>query len=319
MDSRTRRPRASWPERAPRAARGGAPEEERVAAFLAYLGVERALSRHTVAAYRRDLADFAAFLRLRGEPMESAGAETLAAYLVVLSGRKLAPSTIARRVAALRAFYRFLTREGVRRENPALEVGRPALPHRLPRVLSVEEVDRLLAAPPAGSPRGCRDRAMLELMYASGLRVSELVQLDLSDLDLEDQVVRCWGKGARERIVPVGRRALEALGEYLSWARPRLVRERHQEALFVNARGGRLTRQGFWKLLRGYARRAGIRQRITPHTLRHSFATHLLENGADLRSVQEMLGHADIATTQIYTHLTKGFVDDVYRRSHPRA
>ncbi|MDI3299447.1 MAG: site-specific tyrosine recombinase XerD [Bacillota bacterium] len=288
-------------------------------AFLAYLGVERALSRHTVAAYRRDLEDFAAYLRVRGEQLESAGSEAIAAYLVVLTGRKLAPSTIARRVAALRAFYRFLLKEGARRENPALEVGRPALPYRLPRVLSVEEVDRLLAAPPAGTARGCRDRAMLELMYASGLRVSELVQLNLGDLDLEEQVVRCWGKGARERIVPVGSRALAALEAYLGWARPRLVRERRQEALFVNARGGRLTRQGFWKLLRGYARRAGIRQRITPHTLRHSFATHLLENGADLRSVQEMLGHADIATTQIYTHLTKGFIDDVYRRSHPRA
>ncbi|MDI3317419.1 MAG: site-specific tyrosine recombinase XerD [Bacillota bacterium] len=290
-----------------------------MAAFLAYLGVERALSRHTVAAYRRDLEDFAAYLRLRGGRPESADSEAIAAYLVVLTGRKLAPTTIARRVAALRAFYRFLQREGVRRDNPAREVGRPALPRRLPHVLTVEEVDRLLETPPAATPRGCRDRAMLELMYASGLRVSELVQLNLNDLDLEEEVVRCWGKGARERIVPVGSRALAALRLYLEWARPRLAGGRRQEALFVNARGGRLTRQGFWKLLRAYARRAGIRQAITPHTLRHSFATHLLENGADLRSVQELLGHADIATTQIYTHLTKGFIDEVYRRSHPRA
>ena len=289
-----------------------------VEAFLSYALTEGGLAPRTIEAYRRDLDDFARFLRGRGttRPADvTRAAVTL--YLVSLRRRGRAPATVKRRAAAIRVFYHYLLREQTVEQDPTLDLGAPKLPRRLPRVLTVDEVDRLLAAPDASTPEGLRDRAMLEIMYGSGLRVSELVGLDLGDVDASAELVRCVGKGNKERIVPVGSHAVAALLAYQRRGRPALVRRHALQALFVSRRG-RLTRQGCWKLIRGHARRAGITQRLTPHVLRHSFATHLLERGADLRAVQEMLGHASISTTQIYTHVARDRLRASYARAHPR-
>lgn len=294
--------------------------DSHIESFLAYALTERGLSPRSVEAYERDLREFAAFARSRGarSPADVSRA-AITIYLVTLRRRGKAPATVKRRAAALRAFYRFLLHEDLVTADPTLDLASPRLLHRLPRVLTVEEVARLLAMPDASAARGRRDRAMLELMYASGLRVSETVALDLSDIDLVHELVRCLGKGNKERIVPVGTQAVRALRDYLGQGRPRLIRGRRPtQALFVNRWGRRLTRQGCWKLVRTYARAAGITKPLTPHVLRHSFATHLLERGADLRAVQEMLGHASISTTQVYTHVTRERLREVYRQAHPR-
>ncbi|KPC99385.1 Tyrosine recombinase XerD [Geobacillus sp. BCO2] len=224
-------------------------------------------------------------------------------------------------MASIRSFHQFLLREKIAAQDPTVHIETPQFERTLPKVLSVEEVEALLAAPQVSTPFGLRDKAMLELLYATGMRVSELVQLNLSDVHLTMGFVRCYGKGRKERIVPIGRMAIEALAHYLEHGRPQLVnpRRRATEALFLNHYGQRLTRQGFWKILKRLAKEAGIEKELTPHTLRHSFATHLLENGADLRAVQELLGHADISTTQMYTHVTKTRLKDVYKQYHPRA
>lgn len=287
--------------------------------FLYHLAMERGLSPHTVAAYRRDLNDFASFCSKSGVPVPQAGRDHVTAYLRSLQGRRLKATTIARRLAAIRTFYRYLALQNASRTDPTAECAPPRRTSRLPRVLSVQEVDRLLARPRPVDPAGQRDLAMLELLYATGVRVSELVLLDRENVDLEQGMVRLFGKGAKERIVPVGSRAVAALTRYLARGRPHLAGNKATNALFLNRSGRRLTRQGFWKILKKYAREAGIEREISPHVLRHSFATHLLENGADLRSVQEMLGHSDISTTQIYTHLTDTHLEGVYRASHPRA
>ena len=240
-------------------------------------------------------------------------------YLVALRRRGRAPATVKRRAAAVRSFYKYLLRENVLSEDPTLDLAPPRLPVRLPRVLSVKEIEQLLAAPNLSTARGLRDRAMLELLYGSGLRVSEVIALNLGDVDLSVELVRCVGKGSKERVVPVGSHAVRALRAYQQEARPVLAGRRTPSALFLNRRGGRLTRQGCWKILRGYARQAGISRALTPHVLRHSFATHLLERGADLRAVQEMLGHASIATTQVYTHVARDRLRTVYAQAHPRA
>lgn len=293
--------------------------EELIQAFLAYLTVERGLSRHTRAAYGRDLAQYGAFLRRAGvSSFSSVNKEHITAFLFSLRQDQKAPATIARHLAAIKAFHRFLLLEGMAPANPAAEIASPRLAGRLPGVLTVDEVERLLAAARPTGILGIRDRAMLETLYATGLRVSELIGLHLEDLDLTDMVVRCFGKGARERIVPIGETCAKYLGLYLDRARPALNR-RPGRFLFLNRRGGALTRQTVHKIIRRYARLAGIDKPVGPHTLRHSFATHLLGNGADLRAVQEMLGHADISTTQIYTHLTLRQIRDVYRQAHPRA
>ncbi|MDR7450378.1 MAG: site-specific tyrosine recombinase XerD [Armatimonadota bacterium] len=289
-----------------------------VDAYLAYALAEQGLAARTVEAYRSDLDDFARFLRGRGvrDPAEvSRAAVTL--YLVHLRRAGRSPAPVRRRAAAIRSFYRYLLREQVVTADPTLDLGPPRPAHRLPHVLTVEEVDRLLAAPDPTTPEGLRDRAMLELMYGSGLRVSELIGLDVGDVDLERELVRCVGKGDKTRLVPTGSRAVAALLAYQRRGRPQLTRRRMSPALFVSRRG-RLTRQAFWQMIRRYARVAGITKRLTPHVLRHSFATHLLEGGADLRAVQEMLGHASIATTQVYTHLTRERLRTVYDRAHPR-
>ncbi len=292
---------------------------EALDSFLVYLSAERGLATNTLSSYGRDLRDFARFLASLGVTVEAAGPSHVTAYLVEMQRRGRSPATVARRLAALRSFYHFLAAEGMAEADPTLDVETPRLPRRLPRVLSVREVERLLGMADEGTPAGLRDRAMLELLYASGLRVSELIGLDVAHVNLAVGYLRCLGKGGKERIVPVGTPARQALLAYLERGRPGLIRGRATGALFVNRSGRRLTRQGFWKIIKKYARRARLERPVTPHTLRHSFATHLIENGADLRSVQEMLGHADIATTQIYTHLHPAHLKEVYARSHPRA
>jgi integrase/recombinase XerD len=290
-----------------------------VEAYLAHVLTERGLARHTVEAYARDLADFAGFAVRRGvgRPADLRRS-TITLYLLGLRRRGLAETSVARRLAAIRGWTAFMLREGALADDPALDLTVARRPRRLPDVLSVEEVERLLAQPRGDGPIAWRDRAILELLYAAGLRVSELVALDVGDVHLSVEYVRCVGKGGRERVVPVGAAAVRALQRYLTHGRPVLAGRRPTAALFVNARGGRLTRQSVWKLLRASAQAAGIRRPIHPHTLRHSFATHLLDGGADLRAVQEMLGHASVATTQIYTHLSRSRLREVYRRAHPR-
>lgn len=290
-----------------------------IQSFIDYLDTERGLAENTLESYSRDLRHYFEFLSGDQRSLENATRATIMSYLLSLQKDGRSASTIARRLAALKSFYQYLVRESRIDHDPTENLESPKQRKRLPQVLSVAEVERLLAQPDGRTPTGLRDRAMLELLYATGIRVSELVSLNVSDVNLDIGFVRCRGKGSRERMVPVGSVAVRALRDYLERGWPRLNRIPSEEALFVNQHGRRLTRQGFWKILKKYSRQAGITKEITPHTLRHSFATHLLENGADLRAVQEMLGHADISTTQIYTHVTKHRLKDVYARTHPRA
>ncbi|BDG59952.1 site-specific tyrosine recombinase XerD [Caldinitratiruptor microaerophilus] len=288
--------------------------------FINYLSVERGLAMNTLESYGRDLRQYSQYLESDSATLDSATRQTIANYLLYLQKQGKATATIARRLAALKAFYQFLVRQKYVESDPTANLESPKLEKRLPKVLSVREVELLLQQPNPSQPAGLRDRAMLELLYATGIRVSELVALDLPDLNLEMGYIRCRGRGSRERLVPVGSLAQRSLKEYLESGRPRLVKDPAEQALFVNHHGRRLTRQGFWKIVKRYADDARIEKEITPHTLRHSFATHLLENGADLRSVQEMLGHADISTTQMYNQLAlKGRIREVYARTHPRA
>lgn len=294
--------------------------------FLDHLTVERGLSPNTIQAYRRDLRRYAAFLEER-----EIGDATLVhedvvdAFVGDLSsathgdGRPYRTTSVVRALSSVRSFHRFLIREGETDRDPTVAAVRPRVPRSLPRPLSVDDVALLLAAPPAGTPAGLRDRAVLETLYGAGLRISELVGLDVDDVDLEGGAVRVLGKGGKERDVPLGRYASEAIAAYVRRARPGLASARTRSALFLNQRGGRLTRQGCSKILAAHARRAGIARRVTPHTLRHSFATHLLEGGADVRVVQELLGHASVATTQVYTLVTREHLREVYFTAHPRA
>jgi integrase/recombinase XerD len=295
--------------------------------FLDHLAVERGLSGNTLAAYRRDLRRYAAFLATRdvGDPDEVDEA-TIRSFVASLSasthGPEAAPyraSSVARALSAVRSFHRFLLREGAVERDPAASVARPRLPRSLPRPLGADDVRRLLEAPDPSTPAGTRDRAILELLYGSGLRISELTGLDVDDVDLDGASVRVLGKGGKERDVPVGSFARQAVGAYLTRGRPALAGPATRGALFLNARGGRLSRQSCARLLGIHVRAAAIERRVTLHTLRHSFATHLLEGGADVRVVQELLGHASVATTQIYTLVTAQHLRDVYERSHPRA
>lgn len=288
--------------------------------FIYHLQVERGLSQNTVVSYRSDLKNYLDFLShhqkvLCGEDDR----ENVRVYFYHLQMTGSSPATISRRMAAIRAFYGYLVAAGLLKKNPLADMESPRPARRLPQVLSVKEVERLLSQPRGFDPVSLRDRAIIELLYATGLRVSEAVSLNLGDINLENGFLRCLGKGSKERLVPVGEIALKALEEYLKKGRSRLIGKKSNSALFLNQHGKRLTRQGLWKILKKYAGLAGIKAKLTPHTLRHSFATHLLECGADLRSVQEMLGHADISTTQIYTHLTAKRLKEVYKRTHPRA
>jgi integrase/recombinase XerD len=292
--------------------------------FLAYLELERGLSRNTLEAYRSDLQQFGEFLGRNGTDPLDVGGTDLADFVSELADgregrRPVAPATLQRKIACLRSFYRYLRREQILERDPTADLRPPRSRARLPKVLSRDEVQRLLAQPHGTSAGALRDRALLETMYACGLRASEAISLELSALDLEAGILRARGKGSKERIVPIGSKAIGTLDVYIEKARPRLVGLRDEPRVFVNLRGGGLTRQGLYKIVQRHARTAGLEQRMSPHTLRHTFATHLLAGGCDLRSLQEMLGHADIATTQIYTHLTAERLRDVYFDSHPRA
>jgi integrase/recombinase XerD len=291
-----------------------------IAEFINYLSVERGLAVNTLESYGRDLRQYAAYLAATDAgSFERATRAIVVGYLLHMQRQGKATATIARRLAALKAFYQYLVQERRMAEDPTANLESPKLERRLPRVLTVAEVEEILRQPDGSTPSGLRDRAMLELLYATGIRVSELTSLNMGDVNLGQGYLRCLGKGGKERMVPIGSAAVDSVREYLERGRGRLVRDARERALFVNHHGRRLTRQGFWKIVKKYAEQAKIDKEITPHTLRHSFATHLLENGADLRSVQEMLGHADISTTQIYTHLTKGRLREVYLKAHPRA
>ncbi len=289
--------------------------------FLAYLELERGLSRNTLEAYRTDLLQLGAFLRRREvDPLQAQHGD-LAAFLAELAGAPApaAPATLQRKAACVRSFYRHLRREGTIVHDPTADLHGPPRTQTLPKALTRGEVAKLLSQPRGTDPAALRDRALLELMYACGLRASEAVGLELRDIDLDEGMLRARGKGAKERIVPVGGRAVAALRAYLHRGRPPLVGVQVQSRLFVNRRGGALTRQGLYKIVQGHARTAGIEHKMSPHTLRHTFATHLLVGGCDLRSLQEMLGHSDLATTQVYTHLSADRLKDVYFDTHPRA
>jgi integrase/recombinase XerD len=297
---------------------------ERMLDFLAYLEFERGLSRNTLEAYRSDLLQLGAFLGRRGVGVVAAEHSDLSAFLAQLAAGSderppVAPATLQRKAACMRSFYRHLRREGILDGDPTADLRAPRKSQRLPKVLSRDDVARLLAAPRGTDPAALRDRALLELMYACGLRASEAIGLDVRDVDLERGVLRARGKGSKERIVPVGREAVAAVRAYLQRGRPVLVGLTTEPCLFVNRRGSGLTRQGLYKIVRRHARAAGLEGKMSPHTLRHTFATHLLAGGCDLRSLQEMLGHADVATTQIYTHLSAERLKDVYFKAHPRA
>jgi integrase/recombinase XerD len=292
--------------------------------FLAYLELERGLARNTLDAYRSDLLQFGQFLDRRELNVMEARHGDLAAFLSELAagtGERppVAAATLQRKAACLRSFYRHLRREGMLEHDPTAELRGPRKTQRLPRVLTREEVAALLREPKGTEPHALRDRALLEVMYACGLRASETIGLQAGDVDLEEGVLRARGKGSKERLVPIGRQAVAALRAYEQRGRHALVGHKTETRLFVNRRGGGLTRQGLYKIVQGHARSAGLEQKMSPHTLRHSFATHLLAGGCDLRSLQEMLGHADLATTQVYTHLSAERLKDVYFRAHPRA
>jgi integrase/recombinase XerD len=292
--------------------------------FLAYLELERGLSRNTLEAYRSDLQQFGEFLTRRAvDPLDVEPNDLRAFVSELANGTRqrtaVAPATLQRRIACLRSFYRFLRREHVLETDPTTELRAPRSRVRLPKVLTRDEVAHLLAQPRGSAPTVLRDRALLETMYACGLRASEAIALELSQIDLDGGIVKARGKGSKERIVPIGSKAIQALRAYLDKGRPRLVGVRDEPRVFVNARGGGLTRQGLYKIVQRHARTAGLARRMSPHTLRHTFATHLLAGGCDLRSLQEMLGHADIGTTQVYTHLSADRLRDVYFSAHPRA
>ena len=315
--------------------------EQAIESFLHYLAVEKGFSTNTLAAYRNDLSQFITFLseaeaHVRTPVLVTAGAPTAAngqswgwggvtrvriiAFILHLKEKQYAAATVARKVAAIKSFFHFLQGEGIISGDPTEKLDSPKVGKTLPRTASTEEIDELLGQPAKSStPEAMRDRAMLELLYATGMRVSELVSLNSEDVSTDAGYVRCVGKAGKERIVPIHARAAQSIAEYLAAARPRLAREARQNALFLNHRGERLTRQGFWLIIKNYARAAGISSDITPHTLRHSFATHLLRSGADLRNVQELLGHANISTTQIYQHVSSDGMRKAYGRAPSRA
>ena len=292
--------------------------EASVREYLDYCRIEKGLSANSLQAYRRDLSRFADFLQARGRPVRGAGGADLRAFLDSLYEAGLGARSVARHLSSLRSLYLYLRQQNYLAADPTANLTSPAQWKKLPNYLSLDEVDRLLAETDSQSPLGSRNRAMLQLLYATGLRVSELVRARTAELDVKMGVLRTTGKGSKTRLVPVGSEALEAVEDYVRRARPALLRNRPSEYLFVTARGGAMTRQGYWKLLKLQGLAAGVGKRLTPHVLRHSFATHLLERGADLRSLQMMLGHADISTTQIYTHVLRKRLREVYDKHHPR-
>jgi integrase/recombinase XerD len=302
--------------------------DEGITNFISSLSVEKGFSRNTLDAYKNDLSQFVDFIRKQAAKedklqltWEKVDRSSLLDYLVTLRERSYAPATMARKVAAIKSFFNFLVSEGILKKNPTEGISGPKVGKALPRAISVEDVEKLLEQPEkVSTPEAKRDKAMLELVYATGMRVSEMVSLNLRDVNLKAGFVRCFGKGSKERIIPIHNKAIKAVKTYIDEARPRLLGATGETAMFLNRRGQRLTRQGFWLILKGYAEKAKIEADITPHVLRHSIATHLLQSGKmNLRELQELLGHANISTTQIYTHLTTEHLRKVYDSSHPRA
>lgn len=290
-----------------------------IVAFLEYLSVERGLARNTLESYGRDLKGYAAFLDAAGISFpDGIRREHVSEYMFHQKKSGLSAVSICRSLAAIRMWHRFLVRENISREDPTSLVDTPKRWERVPDVLTHQEVETMLAVVPGVGCQAVRDRAIVELFYAAGLRVTELVTLRVESVNLEKGFVRCLGKGSKERLIPVGGMAVEAIRTYLQVSRPKLLKDRQCQDLFISQRAQGMTRQGVWKIIKAYARKSGIKKVIKPHTLRHTFATHLLEHGADLRSVQEMLGHADIATTQIYTHVDRERLRQVHRQFHPR-
>jgi integrase/recombinase XerD len=295
--------------------------QEQIGKFLDFLAVEKGYSENTIAAYRNDLSQFAGFLTKMEPPMTSwaeVNQNSVVNFILHLKEREYTSSTVARKVAAIKSFFHFLLAEGTIEDDPTVDLDSPKVQKRLPKSMSHDLVNRLLAEPAKDStPKGQRDKALLELLYATGMRVTELVSLDIDDVNLASANVRCFGKGAKERIIPIYNRAAQALEEYLRKGRPRLSKDPSEKALFLNHRGKRLTRQGLWLIIKRYADEIGMGSEVTPHTLRHSFATHMLSGGAGLREVQKLLGHANISTTQVYTHVNGEQLDEVYDESHP--
>jgi integrase/recombinase XerD len=291
--------------------------------FLSYLELERGLSRNTLNAYRTDLLQYGEYLSPHdGDALHARPADVADFLAELATGEGRPPcsaATIHRKAACLRSFYKHLRRDELIGDDPTAALSAPRRAKKLPQVLNYAEVRQLLAAPRGSEPTTLRDRALLEVMYACGLRASETIGLELSDIDMREGFLRARGKGSKERLVPLGRQAISAIGAYVRKGRPKLIGERHEAKLFLNFRGGPLTRQGLYKIVQRHAREAGLAGRMSPHTLRHSFATHLLAGGCDLRAVQEMLGHADISTTQMYTHLSGDRLKEVYFSAHPRA
>jgi integrase/recombinase XerD len=288
--------------------------------FLNYLRIEKGLSANTLEAYGRDVGRYLAYLEGRKvQGPEQVERANVTAFLALEKKRGLGPSSLAREVSSVKQFHLFLVNEEYTAHLPTSDLATPRKPQRLPRALSQAEAARLLEQPITADAAGLRDRAMLEMLYATGMRVSELTSLDTSDLDLEQAEVRVTGKGNKERLVPLGATAADCVERYLKFGRPRLLGGRSQRAVFLNQQGGRLSRSGAWRIIKKYAERVGLGEHLTPHTLRHSFATHLLENGADLRYIQELLGHASISTTQIYTHVSREKIKEIYMQAHPRS
>ena len=293
--------------------------EAQIRGFLNYLKVDKGLSKNTIENYERDVRKFAAALAKRNRALERVERGDVVDFLGALYRRGLDSRSVARHLATIRHFFRFAMLEGYAKQDPAMNIESPKMRKSLPQFLNEAEVERLLQQPDLTNPVGLRDRAMIELMYSTGIRVSELCGIRLQDLRTDPGSLRCIGKGDKERLVPVGRRAIEVVSRYLRVGRPKLLGERRSALLFVNQRGQGLTRSLCWRALRDYGRKAGLRKALKPHMLRHSFATHLLDRGADLRSVQMMLGHSDISTTQIYTHVVEERLKQVYKAHHPRA
>jgi len=290
-----------------------------IRSFLGYLKVEKGLSKNTLESYRRDIEKFAAMMAKRQVPLQKVTRSDVVDFLASLYRRGLDSRSVARHLATIRHFFRFALTEGLVTEDPAMTIESPKIRQSLPEFLSIDEVERLLRAPDLSTVNGIRDRAMIEMMYSTGIRVSELCGIRLSDLRMEPGCLRCVGKGDKERLVPVGRQAIESVQKYVRESRPHLLGETSSPYLFLNQRARPMNRIAFWKILGVYGRKAGLRKALKPHMLRHSFATHLLDRGADLRSVQMMLGHSDISTTQIYTHVVEERLKQVYKAHHPRA
>ena len=291
---------------------------DRMEQYRQYLEKEKHSSNNTVSSYMRDIHQFDAYVNENGLVLESVTEQDVENYMAWMRGRSKSVATVTRALASLKSFYAYLLSEKVISTNPAKGVVTAKVERRYPQILSGKEVELFLEQPKCVDAKGYRDNAMLELLYATGIRVTELISLDVEDVNLTLGLIRCESKG-KERMIPLYPAAVKALQEYIKEIRPQIIADENEKALFVNMNGERMTRQGFWKIVKYYQEKAGIEKEITPHTLRHSFAAHLLENGADLRSIQEMLGHADISSTQIYTHLVKSKLKDVYQKAHPRA